>query len=82
MEKRLRAAEQKNLDDEQSWRRTDERLQTAWDQLQSAEQQSQIAAQQLRELQQQLAEADVRIKIFGPQIKSCEQHLERNLTTR
>jgi chromosome segregation ATPase len=89
VEQRLRAAEQKNLDGERKWQRTDDWLQTTRNQLESFELQLQTTVQQLQEFQQQLADADTRvksqltdadvlIKSLGPDIKSCEQRVERN----
>ena len=85
----MRAAEQKNLDGERKWQRTDDWLQTARNQLESVDLQLKTTVQQIREFQHQLADADIRvksqlaetdvlIKSLGPDIKSCEQRLERN----
>ena len=89
VEQRLRAAEQKNLDGERKWQQTDDWLQTARNQLDSVDLLLKSTVQQLRESQHQLADADIRvksqladadilIKSLGPNIKSCEQRLERN----
>ena len=89
VEQRLRAAEQKNLDGERKWQQTDDWLQTARNQLDSVDLLLKTTMQQLRESQHQLADADIRvksqladadvlIKSLGPNIKSCEQRLERN----
>jgi len=61
---------------EQSWRRIDEWRQNVDQRFNDTDEQLQAAVQGLQGLEHQLTEAVGHIKILGPKIKSCEDHLQ------
>jgi len=77
-EQRLRAIEPTIALAEQNWRQVDEWRQNAEHRFDDAQTQLQATVQQFQNFEQQLLGAVSEIKSVEPQIKSCEERLQRN----